>query len=78
MNGKSINTIKTPKKIRKQNNQPPKKHIKVFFLECVKYQKLGYSHNLPSTIYILLVMIIEIHHTKHLNVTYKRNICNIS
>jgi hypothetical protein len=23
-------------------------------------------------------MIIEIHHTKHLNVTYKRNICNIS
>jgi hypothetical protein len=34
MNGKSINTIKNPNKKMKQNNQLPKKHIRVLRKMC--------------------------------------------
>jgi len=45
MNGKSINTINNLNKKMKQNNQLPKKHIRVLE-KCVRYEKLGYSTNL--------------------------------
>jgi hypothetical protein len=58
MNGKSINTIKTPNKNTKWNNQLPKIHIKVFRKNVLDMKNLDIqpTYQVQFTSYLLWVL----------------------